>query len=240
MGSIVKEEVAQKLPKGFVFLKDICPGIQEDLRYAGENNFVGRVVKGYEKANAIVCTLETAQALYDVQEELAKKGYELLVYDAYRPAQGTLDFVVWGQDASNQQTKKDYYPEMNKGDIVPFGYLAKKSGHNRGSTVDLTIIEKGKKAQLGQIRERVLENGKKIPFLPDGSVDMGSSFDLFHEVSHHGTGLISQAQTANREILRDAMICHGFKLYDKEWWHYTLTDEPFPDTYFDFPIPAYP
>lgn len=204
---------AYNLPDGFVYVDDHIPGVRLDIRYFGENNFVGAPVDGYKGPFAIL-TKEAADALAKVQEEVRSLGYTLLIYDAYRPQKAVDHFKRWSQDPSDTKTKADHYPDLEKSRLFKMGYIASRSGHSRGSTVDLTLAD----AATGE------------------PLDMGGPFDFFGEVSHQDTPLITEEQAANRRILKDAMERHGFEAYAKEWWHYTLADEPYPETYFDFDV----
>lgn len=201
------------IPSAFVNLKKLIPNLELDLRYKGNHNFMGRPVKGYE-ANKLYITLEAATALQKVQKELNQEGLGIKVFDAYRPQKAVQDFMEWAKNIDDTIAKKEFYPEVDKKDLFVLGYIAEKSGHSRGSTVDLTIIE--------------LSNKKEI--------DMGSAFDFFGIQSHHDYTLLSEQQIANRQKLRTIMEKNGFKTIEEEWWHYTLKNEPFPETYFDFPI----
>lgn len=221
--------------KDFVYLTDIDSTMIESPRYYGAENFVGRPVPGYTSPR-IICTERAGRALQAVHAELKTQGYNLVVYDAYRPQRAVNAFVQWSQDAADQSTKKLYYPTLNKSYLFDLGYLCARSSHSRGGTFDLSIIPIGKKLGKLNVIIRTLSNGDCIPFLDDNTLDMGSSFDLFHEVSHHDSGLISGEQAQNRNILRAAMRDHGFAEIKEEWWHYTLRDESYPDTYFDFEI----
>lgn len=202
------------LPKGFVYLYDINPSIEQYMMYATNDNFLGRVVKGYEKGVAI-CTYQAAVALKKVQEELNKFGLGLKIYDAYRPVQACLDFYEWSQDANDQVMKKEFYPRVDKKEFFNLGYIAKYSGHSRGSTIDLTVIALDTKQEL----------------------DMGGRVDFIDEISHTENPNISFEAKKNRLLLRSVMDKHGFDNYTKEWWHYSLKIEPFqrkPEDHFDF------
>lgn len=218
---------------GFVFLHRIEPKILQSPRYFEEENFTGRKVLGYETADILV-TMPTAQALKKVQRELQQHGYRLVVYDGYRPQRAVNFFLEWSKNVSDQQAKSRYYPAVNKSDIFKLGYLAEKSGHSRGSTVDVSLIVTNQPLHAVILSSKTLKDGTHITFLDDGTVDMGSSFDLFDEVSHHDSPLIPQTATDMRNFLRTVMKKHGFKDYPKEWWHYTLENEPYPNKYFDF------
>jgi D-alanyl-D-alanine dipeptidase len=206
-------EKKRALPEGFVYVDEVIPAARFDIRYFGEYNFVGTRIDGYNAPFAIL-SKEAAEALKRVSDELAEKGYGILIFDAYRPQKAVNHFVTWSRDASDTRMKAEFYPEVDKSRLFELGYIASKSGHSRGSTVDLTLVR--------------LDTGEEI--------DMGGPFDFFGPVSHHGTDLVTEEQTANRNILKEAMEKHGFAAYDQEWWHYTLKPEPYPDTYFDFDV----
>lgn len=227
-------EDMQNLPNGFVFLKDIDNTIRESSRYYTEENFLGRPIAGY-KTNSIICTKEAAEKLKLAHKELTLKGYNFVVYDGYRPQKAVDEFIRWGMNESDNITKDYYYPMLDKKDLFKLGYLPdKKSSHSRGSTFDLTIIKSDQKLKSIVYSKRKLLNGDEIIFLDDNTIDMGSSFDLFHEASHHDSNLIELTYAEMRNFLRDTMKKYGFKEYKEEWWHYTLENEPYPDTYFDF------
>ena len=201
------------MPDGFVYVTDIIPDVILEIRYYSTYNFVGARVDDYLAPVAIL-TEEAALALKIANDDLRSQGYALKVFDGYRP-QGAVDhFVRWAADENDVLTQAYFYPDLTKDRLFPEGYIAERSGHSRGSTVDLTLIE--------------MLTGKEV--------DMGSPFDFFGPISHHNTDLITAEQMANRLILKSAMERAGFKPYDEEWWHYTLRDEPFPDTFFDFVV----
>ena len=199
--------------KNFVYLKELIPKLRSDLRYYGSNNFIGKPIDGYNEPKLLL-TIDAANALKKVQEELERIGFGLLIYDAYRPQQATDHFVKWSKDMADTLMKNDFYPNIDKKDLFKLGYIAKKSGHSRGSTVDLTIVSLKTKHIL----------------------NMGSPYDLFDEKSHTEYPNITKNQHALRLLLKRRMEKHGFKSYEKEWWHFTLKNEPFPKTYFNFPI----
>ncbi|CQR55628.1 M15 family metallopeptidase [Paenibacillus riograndensis] len=209
----VKVQKKNNLPKGFVYLDEIIPTAQYEIRYFSENNFTGSRVDGY-KAPLAIFSQVGAKALKAVSDDLARKGYILRIYDAYRPQKAVDDFVAWSQDAADIKMKQQYYPKLDKRNLFKLGFIAKKSGHTRGGTIDLTLAY----AKTGNL------------------VDMGSPYDFFGEISYYNTSLISTTQHANRKILKDAMVKHGFKPYSKEWWHFTLIKEPFPSQYFNFDV----
>lgn len=229
-------DMNKNLPQGFVFLTDIDPTIVEDQRYYTDQNFLGRPVSGY-KTSRIVCTKKAAEQLKQVQVFMQKHGYKLVVYDGYRPQTAVKEFMRWGENENDIIAKSYYYPTLHKKDLFQLGYIAdKKPSHTRGSTFDLTIIKADQELQPISYAKRKLLNGEEIPFLDDNTVDMGASFDLFHKASHHDSPLIESSYTQMRNFLRDAMKQFGFKEYAEEWWHYTLENEPYPDTYFDFVV----
>jgi D-alanyl-D-alanine dipeptidase len=204
---------ANNLPDGFVYLKDIIPGIQLDMRYYGSNNFLGTRVDGYQQSVCII-TKSAALALKNVQEELNRFGLGLKVFDAYRPQMAVDQFVRWADDPHDIKTKNEYYPDLNKQELIPEGYIAMKSSHSRGSTADLTIID------LATLNE----------------LDMGTRFDYFSPKSWPDNLSVSPAQRANRMLLQQIMLKHGFSPLKEEWWHFTLKSEPHPDQYFNFPV----
>jgi len=198
----------------FIDLKELMPNLRSDLRYFGSNNFVGTPITGYN-APKVLLTKDAANALKKVQDELERLGFGLLVYDAYRPQRATDHFTKWAEDDADTSTKLEYYPNINKKDLFSKGYISTKSGHSRGSTVDLTIVSLKTKQIL----------------------NMGSPYDLFDEISStEHTSSISKNQHSLRLLLKRRMEKHGWQSYSQEWWHFTLKDEPFPNTYFDFPI----
>lgn len=205
--------IAQDDRSHFVNIQERIPTIQVDVRYYTVDNFVGARVDGYKRP-VILLSKQAADALAKVQEELSQEGLGLKVFDGYRPQKGVNHFIRWAKDQADTLTKQKYYPYVNKKDVFKLGYVASKSGHSRGSTVDLTIVN--------------LKSGQDL--------DMGSGWDFFGDISAHGTTLISRQQAANRLKLKSVMEKHGFRAYNKEWWHYTLRNEPFPEKYFDFDV----
>lgn len=204
---------AQKMPEDFVYLDDIDPTIKVELRYFSDNNFIGYKIAGYHN-NCLIITKKTALALKEVQKILSIKGLSLKIYDAYRPQQAVDHFVVWAKDLNDTVMKAKYYPNVPKSELFKRGYIASKSGHSRGSTVDLTIVD--------------LTTNKEL--------DMGSDYDFFGEESHPFYKNITKKQKENRMYLREIMLLNGFVPYDNEWWHFTLQNEPYPKTYFNFPV----
>jgi len=228
------------MPAGFTYLDLVSPSIQTQIRYSTDFNFVGKIVDGY-MGSRVICTNELANALDEVEKEIQKDGYHLVIYDTYRPQKAVDNFVVWGEDVADIKMKPEFYPHEKKADVFIDGYIATKSGHTRGSTVDLTIISKQAKLVFPPVQShRIIkrENGTiaEIPYLNDGTVDMFSSFDLFDEVSHGLYSAIPEEAMNNRLYLKNVMEKHGFIALTEEWWHFTLSNEPFPQTYFDFDV----
>lgn len=197
----------------FVVLADFIPSIIQEIRYHSTYNFVGDRIDGYEEPCALL-TRDAARALKTVAAELSVRGLRMKVFDAYRPARAVKHFVLWGIEDLDLRMKPFFYPNLDKEDLFVKGYIAKQSSHSRGSTIDLTLLD--------------MATGKEL--------DMGSPFDLFDEASHPDYQGITEEQMYNRMLLRDAMLSNGFEPIDCEWWHFTLVDEPYPDTYFDFPV----
>ena len=209
----IQKSTAQELPKGFVYVDEEIPTIQLDLRYTSYNNFVGLPIKGYQKARCILSTQAT-EALKKVQVSLLEKGLGLLVYDSYRPQQAVNHFMEWARNTNDTLMKQHYYPDVKKKNLFKKQYIATRSGHSRGSTVDLTIVD--------------LKTGIVL--------DMGSPFDFFGPESWVSNTNLTAVQIANRQLLQKTMKEFNFRNYPKEWWHFTLRWEPFPKTYFDFPV----
>ena len=206
-------QVNAQLPKGFVYVDDLIPSIQVELRYLSDNNFVGKPIDGYKKDTAIL-SKQAAIGLKGVQEELNTYNLSIKIFDSYRPQRAVDHFIRWARNISDTINKGRFYPDVNKRDLFKEEYIASRSGHSRGSTMDITIID------LNTCEE----------------LDMGSTYDFFGKeswVDHKG---ISAQQRANRMLLQNIMSKHGFRNYPKEWWHFTLRGEPFPETYFDFVI----
>ena len=200
--------------------QELNDGISDDLekfeisiRYFSNNNFIGRPIPGYY-ANKAFLTREAADALLLAQRDFIKQGYRLKIYDAYRPQTAVDYFSAWAADLEDTQNKSQYYPNISKSQLFADGYIAAKSGHSRGSAVDLTLLE--------------IESGNEL--------DMGSPWDFFDPISWVENNQITDHQRANRKLLASVMMIHGFKPLKEEWWHFSFTEEPFPETYFDFPI----
>jgi len=202
------------IPRGFVRLDEVCPDILQEIRYYSTFNFVGQRIPGYERPIAYL-SREAAESLRAVSEELIEKGYRLKVFDAYRPQAAVNFFIQWARDMKDQRMKAYFYPDCPKSELFRRGYLAHKSGHTRGSTVDVTLFDLQKQQD----------------------VDMGGTYDLLGEASHYAYSQgLTKEQIANRRLLREVMSRHGFRPIACEWWHFTLRNEPYPNTYFTFPI----
>ena len=200
-------------PSGFVLLSDYVPAVVQEIRYYSTYNFIGDRINGYEEPVALL-TLEAARALQAVSNEMNVRGYRLKIFDGYRPARAVKHFVLWGIEDLDLRMKPFFYPDLEKQELFVQGYIASRSGHSRGSTVDLTLLD--------------MSTGKEV--------DMGSPFDMFSEISHPDSTLVTDEQHENRMLLQKEMVRCGFVPIDCEWWHFTLADEPYPDTYFDFPV----
>ena len=202
-------------PSGFVVLAEYLPHIVQEIRYYSTYNFIGERIDGYEEPCAIL-TQEAARALKGVSNELFVQGYRLKVFDAYRPVSAVRQFILWGIEDQDVRMKPYFYPTLEKQELFARGYIARQSSHSRGSAIDLTLLD--------------MRTGKEV--------DMGSPFDLFDEASHPDFRGITQEQYENRMLLRHAMERGGFLPIDCEWWHFMLKNEPYPETYFGFPVSA--
>ncbi|MBR2273671.1 MAG: M15 family metallopeptidase [Alphaproteobacteria bacterium] len=204
-------EIISTDKSNFAEISSVIDDVVYDIRYYSSNNFTGHKINGYKAPRAYL-TKEALSALAKAAEDLRAQGYRLLIWDSYRPQKAVDNFVNWINNP-NDEGDKSFYPNLEKSDLLARDYVMAKSGHSRGSTVDLTIIKK------------------------DGSfVDMGGTFDLFAEISHPDYANITDEQKHNRQILQDAMTKAGFKGISSEWWHFTLKEEPYQDTYFNFDI----
>ena len=198
---------------GFVSIGEMIPDVLLDIRYYSSFNFIGERIDGYEEPAALI-TREAAQALKAVSDEAARQGLRLKIFDAYRPQMAVTHFMNWALDTDDTRMKEYFYPELEKDVLFPQGYIAEHSGHSRGSTVDLTLFD----------------------MTTEREVDMGGTFDYFGELSHPDYTDITDEQYESRMLLREVMMKHGFRPLEEEWWHFTLDDEPYPDTYFTFSI----
>ena len=197
----------------FVNISDVVPDVILEIRYYSTFNFIGDRIDGYEKPIALL-TKEAAAALKGASDEFVKSGYRLKIYDAYRPQRAVDHFVRWAEDISDTRMKEIFYPDVSKKELFSLGFIAEHSGHSRGSTVDLSLFDMSKGCD----------------------VDMGGYFDFFGEISHSDYDGISKEQRENRRFLKEIMMNNGFLPLKEEWWHFTLRDEPYPDTYFDFSV----
>lgn len=202
-----------QLPDGFVYANTLIPDLEVELRYYGTNNFVGQPIDGYNN-NCLILTKETVTALNKIQKALKKKGLALKVYDGYRPQSAVNHFIRWARDLNDTINKGRFYPDIDKRNLFKEEYIASRSGHTKGSTVDITLIDLTTKKEL----------------------DMGSIYDFFGVESWVNYVGITKKQKSNRQMLQKLMLQHGFRNYPREWWHFTLRNEPFPNTYFDFPV----
>lgn len=226
-----------KAPEDFVALRAVDPTIVQEMRYFTPHNFVGERIDGYEQPMCIL-TRPAAEALHKAQLTLLRKGYTLKVYDCYRPQRAVNHFVRWAKDLDDQAMKGEFYPNVDKTRLFADGYIAEKSGHSRGSTMDLTIVK------LPAWPTRPYHPGQplvpcfapKYERFPDNSVDMGTGFDCFDTLAHTLDPRIQGEQHANRLLLKSTLENLGFVNLAEEWWHYTYKPEPYPDTYFDFPV----
>lgn len=208
-----EDAVQASLPEGFAYVDELIPALSVDLKYCSVHNFVGEPVDGYQVPR-VIATRAAAEALGRVQEELALFGLGLRIFDAYRPQRAVNHFIRWARDEEDSSTRQEFYPGRRKQQLFDEGYIARRSSHTRGSTFDLTI--------------NVLDGGEAL--------DMGTEFDFFGPESWPRWSGATRIQRNNRMLLRGVMGKHGFAPQDWEWWHFTLIGEPFPDTYFDFPV----
>ena len=223
------------LPSGFVYLKDIAPGIQQNMRYATTQNFVGRPIVGYQSGQCIL-TSQAARALKKAQQTAQKLGYGLKVYDCYRPQMAVNDFYRWSQNRQISRYNPQYYPRVKKSQLFNKGYIARYSGHSRGSTVDLTLspLKNKKRILPSQALKRCYAASPE--YLNDNSIDMGTRFDCLDPSAHFHYSKQSSKQLHNKRLLRQLMRQAGFKPYHKEWWHFSLGQEPYPKRYFNFVV----
>jgi D-alanyl-D-alanine dipeptidase len=204
---------AAQMPRGFVDAGETVEGLVVDMRYFGTNNFIGDRIDGYERPRCLL-TVQAAGALAAVQRDLARHGFGLKVLDCYRPVRAVAHFVRWARRIDDVRNKTEYYPDLDKRDLFKLGYIAARSGHSRGSTVDLTLVRLSDRSEL----------------------DMGTRYDFSGRQSWLSDRTVSAQAQRNRALLVAAMRRGGFVPYAKEWWHFTLANEPFPDSYFDFPV----
>ena len=213
LGVLSINAVKAQIPGSFVDIQDIDSTIRVELRYFTTHNFVGKKIRGY-RANKAYMTVPAAQALLRAHRRACKMGMGILVFDAYRPQRAVDHFVAWSKDLADTLKKAAFYPDIRKSRLFNEGFIASRSGHTRGSTVDITLYDLG----TGE------------------ALDMGSPFDFFGDISFHSSSLVTAQQRRNRELLKDLMQNAGFIPYAKEWWHYRLKNEPFPEQYFNFEV----
>ncbi len=232
---VLADSTKLNFPDGFVDIKEVIPSIVLDIRYYTSYNFVGEKIDGYESGKCII-TRKAADALKKVQDELSGYSLSLKLYDCYRPQRAVDHFVRWAGDKNDFRMKKAFYPAVRKNNLFKHGYLAARSGHSRGSSIDLTIVPipvpiKKENTIEQDYCECCTEVEKRYI---DFSIDMGTGFDCFDKKSWTAARSISQKQRENRQLLKTVMEKYGFRNYRKEWWHFTLKNEPYPDTYFNF------
>ncbi len=224
-------------PEDVVDLHEVAPTVLYDIRYSTKHNFMGTRVDGYPQS---LCLLsgEAATRLAKVQQDVLEQGYSLKVYDCYRPQRAVDHFVQWAGDEDDQTMKREFYPRVDKSTLFEDGYIAEQSGHSRASTVDLTLVELPAERQRRWTPADGLQPcyGPRSQRFEDTSIDMGTGYDCFDTRSHTADPRSTPEQRANRQRLVDAMAACGFSNYENEWWHFTLEDEPYPDTYFDFVV----
>jgi D-alanyl-D-alanine dipeptidase len=213
LGVVPPARAQAPLPPGFVDAAAVVDGLVVDMRYFGDNNFVGQRIDGFERPRCLL-SVPAANALAAIERDLAANGLGLKVFDCYRPQRAVAHFVRWAQRIDDLKHKREFYPDVDKRDLFKDGYISDRSGHSRGSTLDLTLVRRA--------------DGREL--------DMGSPFDFFSPKSWPSDRSVSGEAQKNRARLAGAMTRGGFRPYDKEWWHFTLVEEPFPDTYFDFPV----
>ena len=221
----------------FVALSDVAPSILQDIRYDTRHNFVGRRIDGYRQPLCIL-TRQAAEGLRQAQVQLLKRGYTLKVYDCYRPQRAVDHFVRWAKDLADEKMKAEFYPDVAKDRLFAEGYIAEKSGHSRGSTMDLTLVRLPPRFQRPYVPGEPLKAcfAPRDQRFPDNTVDMGTGYDCFDPLAHTDNPAITGVARQHRDLLRSTMAAAGFRNLPEEWWHFTLNGEPFPDTYFDFPV----
>ncbi len=228
---------AQPAPPDFVALADVDPTILQEIHYYTPHNFVGDPIDGYQQPMCIL-TREAAEGLKRAQQVFLERGYTLKVYDCYRPQRAVDEFIAWGGNLADQRMKAEFYPRVDKADVFSDGYIAERSGHSRGSTMDLTLVK--------------LPAAETPPYVPgepltdcaapqpqrfgDNTIDMGTGYDCFDTLAHTLDPRVQGDQLKNRLLLKDGLEAQGFVNYENEWWHFTFSPEPFGDTYFDFVV----
>ncbi|MGW4057200.1 M15 family metallopeptidase [Amycolatopsis sp. NPDC004747] len=238
LGGLAAPAPAQATTSGaFVALSDVAPSILQDIRYDTRHNFVGRRIDGYRQPLCIL-TRQAADGLRKAQARLVRQGYTLKVYDCYRPQRAVDHFVRWAKDLADEKMKAEFYPNVAKDRLFADGYIAEKSGHSRGSTMDLTIVRLPPAFQRPYLPGEPLKAcfAPRDQRFPDNTVDMGTGYDCFDPLAHTDNPAITGVARQHRDLLRSTMAAAGFRNLPEEWWHFTLNGEPFPDTYFDFPV----
>jgi D-alanyl-D-alanine dipeptidase len=227
------------LPKGFVYLHDVDPTIVQDIRYAGSHNFIGRRVRGY-RAAACILSAPAANALATVQRMLAEKNLSLIVWDCYRPQRAVDDFVQWSRDPARAEMKAEFYPHIDKDKLFVLGYLARRSGHSRGSAVDAGIVPAALSAAPANpsppFKPCTAPKGDRFE---DGTIDLGTGYDCLDALATTSNADVGALARRNRQLLKSGMQAAGFRPYAREWWHFVLINEPF-DGSFDFEVSASP
>ena len=228
--------LAGSLPRGFVYLRDIDPSIVQDIRYAGPHNFVGRPIRGYLAAECIL-SAPAANALAVVQKRLAEKKLSLIVWDCYRPKRAVADFYAWSRDAARSEMKAEFYPRADKASLFAQGYIAIRSAHSRGSTVDLGIVPADvssapKRDPAQPLKPCTAPKGERFD---DGTIDLGTGPDCLDELASTSNARVGAVARANRQMLKAAMREAGFRGYFREWWHFEFLNGPFVDG-FDFEV----
>ena len=228
--------LAGSLPKGFVYLRDVDPTIVQDIRYAGSHNFVGRPIKGYLAAECILSS-PAANALALVQKRLAAKKLSLIVWDCYRPKRAVADFLAWSRDPTHAEMKAEFYPRTDKANLFALGFIATRSAHSRGSTVDIGIVPADVSSAPSRDPSQPLKacTAPKGERFEDGTIDFGTGPDCLDVLANTSSPLVGAVARANRQMLKSAMREAGFRAYFREWWHFEFINQPFTDG-FDFDV----
>jgi D-alanyl-D-alanine dipeptidase len=229
------------LPRGFVYLRDIDPTIVQDIRYAGSHNFIGRPIRGYLAAECIL-SLSAANALKSVQRMLAEKKLSLIVWDCYRPKRAVADFLAWSKDPAHSEMKAEFYPRTDKASLFALGYIAIRSAHSRGSTVDLGIVPSDFSLPPPPNPSQPLKpcTAPKGERFEDGTIDLGTGYDCLDPLGSTSNAAVGETARHNRQTLKSYMKGAGFRPYFREWWHFEFVDEPFHGDGFDFEVTASP
>ncbi len=224
-------------PRGFVALEAVDPTVLRDLRYTTAHNFVGEPVDGYHQPVCLL-TRSAARALHRAQTRLLRRGYSLKVYDCYRPQRAVDHFVRWARDPVDERMRAEFHPRVDKSRLFADGYVAERSGHSRGSTVDVTLVRLPAAPTRPYVPGEALVDcaAPRAERFPDASLDMGTGYDCFDTLSHTDDPRVRGAARRNRDALRGVLAAEGFVNLPQEWWHFTYRPEDFPDTYFDFPV----